>query len=293
VRIAVLGAGGQLGAAIVREYSTAGTHDVVPLVHAALDVTDDAAVAAAVEPIAADVIINCVAFNDVDAAEDRPVEALQVNAFAVRTLARLAERSGATFVHYGTDFVFDGTSTRPYTEEDRPSPRSTYGASKMLGEWFALDAPRGYVLRVESLFGQVPGGPRPRGSVATIVNALLDGSSPRVFEDRTVSPTYLPDAARATRLLLEAGAPFGLYHCVNTGMCTWLSFATEVAGRLGLEPRLTPVRMAEVTLRAQRPQFCALSNEKLRQVGVEMPSWQDAVDRFAFAARTSAAADPP
>lgn len=281
MRIAVVGAGGQLGAAVVHECSTASpTHEVVPFTRAQLDVTDDGAIAAALESAGFEAIINCSGFNDVDAAEDRPVEALQTNAFAVRTLARVAESAGAAFVHYGTDFVFDGAAAQPYTEEDRPSPRSVYAASKMLGEWFALEAPLGYVLRVESLFGRTPGGPSPKGSVAAILNGLLGGSSPRVFEDRTVSPTYIPDAARATRLLLEINAAPGLYHCVNSGSCTWLEFALELAKQLDVEPRVSRVRMSDVPLKAQRPQFCALANGKLRAAGIEMPDWRDAVSRY-------------
>src|SRR5262249_3963042 len=126
-----------------------------------------------------------------------------------------------------------------------------------------------------------PGGPMPRGTVAAIAKGLLAGTSPKVFHDRTVSPTFIADAARATRSLLDAQPPSGLYHCVNSGFCTWLEFATELAKQLNVEPKRTPVAMADVPLRAQRPQFCALSNDKLRRTGIEMPSWQDAVARYA------------
>lgn len=286
MRVAVLGAGGQLGAAIVHEFTTAG-HQIARFDRSQLDVTNDDAVIGALERVRPDAIINCSGFNEVDAAEDQPVAALEVNAFAVRTMARAADQLGAIFVHYGSDFVFDGTATRPYTEDDRPSPRSAYGASKMLGEWFALDAPRGYVLRVESLFGRAPDGPPSKGSVAGILNGLRAGTSPRVFADRTVSPTYVLDAARATRLLLESNATPGLYHCVNSGACTWLEFALELARLLQIEPKVTPVRMADVTLRAQRPQFCALSNQKMREAGAPMPLWQDALSRFVSEMRST------
>jgi len=282
VRVAVVGARGQLGAAIVREFSTCSpAHEVVPFGHQALDIIDDHAVSEAMKATRPDVIINCAAYNEVDAAEDHPVDALKLNAFAVRALARAAEDAGAAFVHYGSDFVFDGKSTTPYTEDAPPSPLSTYGASKMLGEWFALDAPRSYVLRVESLFGRARGGGPPKGSVAGILKGLQAGSAPRVFEDRTVSPTYIIDAAAATRCLLESSAPTGLYHCVSSGFCTWREFGVELAKLLGIEPRLTSVKVADVTLKARRPQYCALSNEKLRQAGIEMPTWQDALARYA------------
>jgi dTDP-4-dehydrorhamnose reductase len=278
MRIAVVGAGGQLGAAIAEECATA--HDTVTFTRANLDATDDAAVAAAMDRARPDAIVNGSAYTDVDGAEDHPVVALNVNAFAVRALARAAEAHGAALVHFSTDFVFDGTASAPYTEQDRPNPRSVYAASKLLGEWLALEAPRAYVLRVESLFGRAANGPAAKGSVAGIVRTLLGGGSPKVFEDRTVSPSYIPDAARATRRLLESAAPPGLYHCVNSGLCTWLEFAQELARQLGVEPRFDPVKMADVALRAARPKYCALSNEKLRSTGIEMPSWQDALARY-------------
>jgi dTDP-4-dehydrorhamnose reductase len=278
MRIAVVGARGQLGAAVVNECREAN-HEVLAFTRSEFDVTNDQAVFDAMDRAKPQGIVNCAAYNDVDGAEDHPVDALNHNAFAVRALAAAARHVDAALVHYGSDFVFDGFAREPYTEEQRPSPRSVYGASKMLGEWFAFDAPRGYVLRVESLFGRAAGGPPPKGSVAGLMKGLLAGSSPPVFEDRTVSPTYVVDAARATRLLLERDAPTGLYHCVNSGHCTWLDFGRELARLLGVEPRLKAVRMADVSLRAQRPQFCALSNEKLRQAGIDMPTWQDALAR--------------
>ena len=280
MRIAVVGAAGQLGAAVVHECAAA--HEVTPFTHADLDVTDDTAVRDAMARARPDAIVNGAAYNNVDAAEDHPIDALNLNAFAVRALARAAEAHGAALVHYGSDFVFDGTASVPYTEEDRPNPRSVYAASKLLGEWFAIDAPRAYVLRVESLFGEAPGGPPPKGSVATIVKTIRAGGDARVFEDRTVSPTYVADAARATRALLERGAPAGLYHCVNSGCCTWLELARELVRQLGVPTgaRIVPVRLADVPLRAARPQYCVLSNDKLASVGVSMPAWQDAVGRY-------------
>jgi dTDP-4-dehydrorhamnose reductase len=115
--------------------------------------------------------------------------------------------------------------------------------------------------------------------VAAIVDALRQGRTARVFEDRTVSPTYVPDAAKATRLLIEGALPSGLYNCVNTGACTWAEFAMEIARLLDVPPALERVRMAEVSLRAARPLYCVLSNRKLASVGVDMPTWEDALAR--------------
>jgi dTDP-4-dehydrorhamnose reductase len=281
MRIAVVGARGQLGAAVAEE--CAPLHETAAFARGDLDISNERSVIDAMVRFRPDAIVNGIAYTDVDGSEDHPVDALNANAFAVRSLARAAGEVGAALVHYSTDFVFDGTATAPYTEDDRPNPRSVYAASKLLGEWFAADAPRGYVLRVETLFGRTATGPAPRGSVANIVNTLMAGGNPRLFEDRTVSPTYLADAARATRLLLESSAPAGLYHCVNSGFCTWLQFGRALAHGLGgdaLVAKLVAVRMADVKLKATRPKFCALSNAKLASIGIAMPTWQDALARY-------------
>lgn len=277
MRVAVIGARGQLGAAVVEELGR--SHEVLPFDHAALDVTDGRAVLGALQRSRPAAVINCTGFNAVDAAEQQPDAALRVNAFAVRALARATTEIDSTLVHYSSDFVFDGRIERPLTEDDPPNPRSAYAISKLLGEWFATDAPRAYVLRVESLFGAAASGPPPKGTVASIIEALRSGRVVKVFSDRTVSPTFVIDAARATRELLEKKAAPGLYHCVNSGLATWLEFASEAARLLDLPAKFDVVRFADVKLPAARPQYCALSNQKLETVGIQMPEWQDALRR--------------
>jgi len=284
MRVAVIGARGQLGAAIVRELG--GGHKVEAFDHAALELTDGERVLETLTRLQPDAIVNCAAYNAVDAAEDHPVDALALNAVAVRTLARAAAAVDAALVHYSTDFVFDGTASEPYSEDAPPNPKSVYATSKLLGEWLAADAPRAFVLRVESLFGAVPGS-RDKGSVSAIVNALERGDVPRVFEDRTVSPTNVFDAARATRALLERHAEPGTYHCVNTGHSTWLEFATEAAQLLGVPPRFEAVTLGSLRLRAERPRYCALSNRKLTSLGIPMATWQDALARYIESRRTT------
>jgi dTDP-4-dehydrorhamnose reductase len=279
----VVGAGGRLGAAIVDGF---GDRRVIAHTRATLDITDAGAVMRAVEAVAPDVIVNCAAFNRVDEAEDRPIDAFAVNAFAVRSLARAAEAVDAVLVHYGSDFVFDGNATEPYDETARPSPRSTYGLSKLLGEWLALDAPRGFVLRVESLFGSVRGQRVRSGSLDGIVEALEQGRSASVFTDRVVSPSYVGDVVRATKHLVDTNAPPGLYHCVNSGFATWYDVAEEAARLLDLVPRLEPITLDSHPMKAVRPRFCALANRKLAGAGFTMPSWNDALSRW-FTSRDS------
>lgn len=271
-RVLITGAGGQLAAAVTAEY--AGRAEVLGLRHAELDIADASAVQHQVDAFKPTLIVNCAAYNKVDQAETEPEIALTVNAFGTRVLARAA--AGATLVHYSTDFVFDGQASRPYTEQDSPNPASVYAASKLLGEWFALEAPRVFVLRVASLFG----GAAAKSSVDRIVDALVEGREVKVFTDRVASPSYVFDVAAATRALVERGEP-GLYHCVGSGHCTWHELALEAARLLGRDgdARLVPVAAADVPLPAARPRYAALSNAKLTSV-TPMPTWRDALARY-------------
>lgn len=279
MRILITGAKGLLGCAVAEEFRRDA--DVHAADRAALDITDAVAVRRAVDAIRPDAIVNCAAYNDVDGAETDARTALRVNAIGVRALAAAARESGAALVHYGTDFVFDGEASRPYTEDDAVNPRSTYAASKLLGEWFAADARQHYVLRVESLFG----GPgvrtaARRGSLGTIVDRIRAGEPVPVFVDRTVSPTYTPDIAMATRALLERNLPSGTYHCVNEGAVSWRTVAEEAARLLGRPIELRELTLATLGARAVRPRYCALSPARLASLGVVMPGWRDAMARF-------------
>lgn len=276
MKVLVAGAGGHLGAEMVKEFSR--THEVLPFARAELDVTDSARVRAAIEATKPDAVINCAAYNDVDGAEDDPVRSFQVNAFAVQGLARAATAVGAAFVHFSTDFVFDGETDRPYTEEDLPGPRGVYAASKLVGEWLAREAPRHYVLRVESLFGGTSGQP-PR-SVGKIIDAVLRDQEVPAFVDRVASPTSVTEASAATRAILERNLAPGLYHCVNSGSCRWDELAVEVGRLLGRQTKVKPITLESVQLKARRPRYCALSNRKLEQAGIHMSHWRDALQAY-------------
>ena len=274
MKILITGARGQLATALTQTYRKIG--EIRAYSRAELDITDLDSVMRRAREDRPRVIINCAAYNHVDAAEDHAEQALSVNAFGVRVLARAAADIGAALVHYSTDFVFDGKAAHPYVEEDVPNPQSVYAQSKLVGEWFAVEAPRAYVLRVESLFG----GPNAKSSIDRIIEAIREGKETRIFSDRTVSPSYVSDVCVATLAVIELGEP-GLYHCVSTGYATWYEVAEEIARLTGRQrdARLIPVSVSDVQLRAPRPKFAALSNEKLRQL-VPMPTWQDALRRY-------------
>jgi dTDP-4-dehydrorhamnose reductase len=273
-RVMVTGAAGQLGSAVVARLSA--SCDVAAFTRAQLDLGDAPAVLDTMTACSPDIVINCAAYNDVEAAEDDAPAAIAGNALAVQALARAANATRATLIHYGTDYVFDGAVARPYVESDPCRPLSIYGMSKLLGEWFALEAPGAYILRVESLFGGRPA----KSSIDKILAAARAGQQVRVFADRTVTPSFVDDVAAATEQLMASRPAPGIYHCVNDGVTTWLGIAEEITRLLSRDAELIPVKSTEVKLKARRPVYCALSNEKLRDAGIAMPTWQDALKRY-------------
>ena len=281
--IVITGAAGQLGQTLVA--ALAGEYRTLGLSHRDLDVTSGDHVARTIASLQPRAIVNCAAFNAVDRAEDEPEEAFDINALAVANLARAATAAGATLIHYGSDFVFDGEADRPYREDDRPRPCGVYAASKLVGEWLAQDVADHYVLRVESLFG---GFYRLKSSVDRIIEALVEGRTAPVFVDRVVSPSYVFDVAAATAFVLRDRPPAGVYHCVNTGSCSWLELGEEITRQLRPPGTLQPIRVSEVPLKAPRPRYCALSNDKLRAAGFTMPTWQSALERHLARYQTGA-----
>jgi dTDP-4-dehydrorhamnose reductase len=278
-KVVVTGAGGQLGSTVVA--GLASRFEVVAFTRGQLDIANEAEVADTLAVQAPDVIINCAAYNDVEGAEEAATAALSGNAFGVLALARAATAAGATLIHYSTDFVFDGEIDRPYTETDSPRPLSTYGSSKLIGEWFALETPAAYVLRVESLFGGHPA----KSSIDKILAGIENGQPVRVFSDRTVTPSYVADVMAATESILASRPPFGVYHCVNSGVTTWHGVAVEAARLLQRDADIVPVLSDSVKLRARRPRYCALSNQKLAEAGIALPTWQEALARYVSLSR--------
>ena len=282
LRIVVAGAGGQLGQALVRELRKAG-HEVAALTRAALDVTQRLVVLERVAKLQPEVIVNATVLG-VDASEDDPKAALAVNAFAVRSLADVARSANAALVHYSSDYVFDGSATAPYRETDKPNPVNVYGATKLLGEIYAQNVPRGYVIRVEGLFGT----PGSKATIDKMIAEAKQGRTITAFYDRKVSPVHVDDVAAATRRLVEKKASAGIYHCVNSGFATWHEVALEIVRVCGSPSNVIPASLERSGLRTARPFFSALSNEKLANAGIDLAPWQSAIARAIGEAPTPA-----
>jgi dTDP-4-dehydrorhamnose reductase len=280
MRLLVTGAVGMLGRDVVEVARGAG-HDVAGLSRAELDVVDAAAVERAVADVRPEAVINCAAFTDVDAAEDRYDEALAVNGAGAGNVAAAAGEVGATVIHVSTDYVFDGTKSAPYMESDEPDPRSGYGRSKLEGELAVAAAnPRHAIVRSSWLFGV--GG---RNFVATMLARGAEHSEVSVVTDQVGCPTFTGHLAPALLALAERRAT-GLLHVAGSGHCSWHDFAVEIFREAGIDCQVHPTDTAATGRPAPRPAYSVLVSE--RSDSPRLPSWRDGLAEY-LAARGVAA----
>ncbi|MDR7536139.1 MAG: dTDP-4-dehydrorhamnose reductase [Armatimonadota bacterium] len=255
----------------------------MPLDHEAVECTDPASVDAALARSAPDVVVNCAAFVRVDECEDRPDEALRVNALGALYVARAAASLDARCVYISSDYVFDGRRPPPaaYAETDAPAPVNVYGASKLAGEHLvAQTCPDALIVRTASLFG----GRGARGKGGNFVTAILTraraGEPLRVVDDVWMTPTYAPDAAWALVRLLAGGAT-GIVHVANAGACTWYTFARHALALAGVDAAVEPVPAATYPMRARRPTNSALDTARAAGLlGGPLRTWEDALAEY-------------
>ncbi len=276
--IALIGADGQLGTDL-RE--TLAAEDVRPLFYPDFDVTDAGGSAAKLRDLGPDVVINTSAFHRVDECEDRIEDAFRINAFAVRDLARTCRDIDAVLVHFSTDFVFDGASSRPYVETDRPGPLSVYGTSKLAGEHLlTAEWGRHFIVRTCGLFGRAGCLEKGRNFVETMIWLASSRRTIRVVNDQVVGPTSTVELARAVRALIGTEA-YGLYHLTSRGGCTWFEFARRIFELIGVEADLLPVGSKEFGAKARRPAYSLLDDAKARALGIPGCSdWETALKDY-------------
>ncbi|MEP6715559.1 MAG: dTDP-4-dehydrorhamnose reductase [Terriglobia bacterium] len=284
-RAAVFGAFGQLGVELNSELRERG-YDVVAFERARLDITDAEKVEKAIAECDPGVVFNAAAYNQVDVAEREPRAAFEANALAVRNLALACRQNDAKLVHFSTDYVFDGSLGRPYTETDKVHPLGAYAVSKLAGELYAqayLTDP--LVIRTSGVFG--PGGLNTaRGNFPELMLRLAKESKPiRVVEDHVASPTYAPALAARSIDLLEAGMS-GVFHIGGGQPISWFEYARLIFDKAGVKADLCPTNEREYRTAARRPKFSALENARLRETGIApMPPLAEAVESYLIARR--------
>ena len=270
-RYLITGAGGMLGTDLL---AVLAGRDVTGLTRAQLDVTDAGAALAAVEGI--DVVINASAYTRVDDAEADEPTAFAVNALGAQNLARATAAHGATLVQLSTDYVFDGTATTPYAENEPRNPQSAYGRTKAEGERLAFEAdPTGTrIVRTAWLYGEHGG-----NFAKTMLRLASERDTVDVVTDQVGQPTWSMDLARQIVRMLDADLPAGIYHGTSSGQASWFDFARAIFELGGHDPdRVKPTESALFVRPAPRPSYSVLGHDSWLAAGVEpLRNWQDAL----------------
>lgn len=275
INVLVTGSYGQLGRAVLAEAGAraipADGRDMDTI-----DITDRRAVTSWITEIRPRVVVNCAAYTAVDECEEHESLATAVNATAVGHLADACNATDSALIQVSTDYVFDGTASRPYREDDAVAPAGAYGRTKLLGEQSARTADRHLIVRTAWLYGL--GG---RHFVDAISRQIQGGSKQlRVVADQHGSPTFCDDLAAAV-LDLVAREATGVVHAVNTGVTSWHGFAAEIVRQLGAEVEVVPVSTEEFPRPAVRPAYSVLDTSRLEDlIGRGMPGWQRALERY-------------
>lgn len=272
-RILITGAGGQLA----HDLLTACSHDeVVALTRAELDITDEAAVLAAVREVKPQAVINTAAWTDVDGCEADPDRAHRVNALGPWWLARACADTGASLVHISTDYVFSGLGSRPLAENDPVAPKSIYGISKLAGENLVRQTLDDHVI-VRTAWLAGAGG---NNFVRTMLQLGHERDVVRVVVDQVGSPTFTADLAPAIRYLASADKP-GTYHLANEGQASWFELAEATFELAGIEVQLMPRSSISIRRPAPRPAWSVLDTTHARLIGVpSLPHWRDGLARL-------------
>jgi len=267
-KIVIVGSNGMLGQELVSAFSSC--YNVIPLTHADLDITDRSAVLNKIADIQPSIIINAVAYTNVDLAETEEDKAFALNADAISHLAEVANKCDAILATYSTDYVFSGEKDGEYDEKcEGDSPINIYGKSKLEGEKILKNtAKKFYLIRTSWLYG------KGKNFVDTMLS--LGKTEVEVVSDQIGKPTYAKDLADATLSLIKDHPSYGTYHLVNEGAISWYDFAKEIFQTAGLNVKVTAVTSDKFKRPAKRPRNSRLANLKrphLRSVQEALKSY--------------------
>ena len=282
MKIALIGANGQLGSDLAKVLPARG-HDLVPLTHAQVEVTDAESVAAMMQRYEPELVLNMAAFHKVDVCEEEVEQTFAVNVYGVRNLALACRAHGATLAHMSTDYVFGGDKARttPYVETDAPAPINVYGVSKLAGEQFVRYLlERYFIFRVTGLYGVAGSSGKGGNFVELMLRLAHAGKDIRVVDDQRMTPTYTVDLAQQIAAVIETER-YGLYHATSQGDCTWYEFAAEIFRQSGLSPNLGRAKTGDFGEKATRPAYSVLENRALQGMGMDvMRPWQEALGDY-------------
>jgi dTDP-4-dehydrorhamnose reductase len=272
MKVMILGASGLLGQALMREWKG---DELIGLSSRDVDIRDSTKVREVVEREHPEWIVLAAAYTDVDGCESQPDLAFAINCQGAVNVAEAAKRVDEKLLFLSSDYVFDGKKTTPYETGDSRSPQSVYGRSKAEAEVRLLEVlPECCIARTSWLFGA--GG---KCFPDTILKLASTRPALDVVNDQRGCPTYSVDLARAIKELCRKGAR-GIVHLNNTGNCTWFEFAREILALAGSPTEVRPITSEQMKRPAPRPAYSVLSPASLREWGIVMPAWQDALRRY-------------
>ncbi|WP_249669033.1 dTDP-4-dehydrorhamnose reductase [Bacillus altitudinis] len=272
MRILLIGSDGSLGSEFLRQLKLNKLYTVYSFNKKKLDITLKEEIVKVFNKVKPQIVINCAAYTDVEKAEVEPAKAILVNGTSTKYLAEATDKIGAIFVHFSTDYVFNGKQNIPYTEKIKTNPLNVYGESKRLGEKYIEESTtRYFIIRTSWLFG--------RGGKKNFVDKILDFSEIQkdipVITDQIGSPTYTVDLASATLDLILTNH-FGIYHIVNKGIASRYTFAQEILRHSKSSvSQISKVDSKSYPNSAERPKFSALDSLLFSNViGYELPNWR-------------------
>jgi dTDP-4-dehydrorhamnose reductase len=290
MKVAVLGANGQLGSDVCSAFHQNGD-EVVRLTHSDLELTTNASVEAALTAHEPEFIVNTAAMHHVEKCEADPSAAFAANAIGARNVAQWAKAAGTAVAYISTDYVFDGLKGAPYVETDVAGPLNAYGITKLAGEHFTIaTTPQHFVLRVSAIYGHYPC--RAKGGlnfVELMLKLSREREELRVVDDEFVTPTPTVQIA-AQLVVLSRSTNYGLYHGTAEGSCSWHEFAREILMSIGSNIRLEKARPGEFPAKVPRPKYSVLENAALKAARLNVfTDWRDGLRSY-LAARTEALA---
>lgn len=279
MKLAVIGANGQLGTDLVDVLSV--NHEVVPLNHNDIEITDVDSVKKILTAIKPSVVLNTAAYHIVPEAEKVPVKAFEINGLGSLNLAKVCQDLDVRLVQYSTDYVFDGKKQKPYTEEDRPNPLNVYATTKLCGEYFVLNyCDKCFVIRVSGIYGKIPCRAKGGNFITTMIKLAKEKPEVRVVNDEILTPTPTYEIAKNTAQLIQGDA-FGLYHMSCEGEVSWYEFAKVIWEALNLTTPLYAASVKDFPLIVKRPFYSVLENMGLNKLGINhMPDWKVALRAF-------------
>lgn len=281
IKIMITGANGQLGSDILKACKHAG-YEVFGYTHADADLTDTATWLMWIQQNKPDVFINTAAFHHVDQCEADLAKSMQINCDAPAQLAAICKENKVKFIHFSTDYVFDGKKNAPYVESDQAVPLNNYGISKLKGEEAILLAdPNAVILRVSAIYGVNPcRAKNGLNFVQLMLKKAAEGAPLKVVNDELVSPTSTESIAQRVIDIIPSKLS-GVVHLTSEGACSWHEFASEIFNFTKTQADLSVAKSSDFPAKTPRPSYSVLENSKLKQFNIKnMPHWKDALHAY-------------